>query len=149
MNTAMMVTRVSLLLVVTGLFAGMWSADSPDLRSPAEKQMARRASTPRVLEHAAKTSPSTIKAVSLSERLASIPLPAGIEPGSYLVVDQTGATQRMTIDASTTSTSANFVAIDQYTVRQGEQRWHFIRLDQVSDRKVAQPSLTTRAVGLR
>jgi nitrogen fixation-related uncharacterized protein len=49
MNTAMMVTRVSLLLVVTGLFAGMWSADSPDLRSPAEKQLARRDSTPRLL----------------------------------------------------------------------------------------------------
>ncbi|MDB5347655.1 MAG: hypothetical protein JWP89_6032 [Schlesneria sp.] len=146
MNTAMMVTRVSLLLVVTGLFAGMWSADSPDLRSPAEKQMARRASTPRMLLQDAKSTTNVIRTVSLSDRLPSIPLPRGIEAGTYLVVDQSGSTQQLTIEASSAATSANFVAIDHYTVRQSDQRWHFIRLDAVSDRKVTQPM---RAVDLR
>jgi hypothetical protein len=149
MNTAMMVTRVSLLLVVTGLFAGMWSADSPDLRSPAEKQMARRASTPRMPFQAAKSSPNVIRTVSLSDRLPSIPLPAGIEAGTYLVVDQSGSTQRLTIEARNTTASTNFVAIDQYTVRQGDQRWHFIRLDAASDRKVAQPTPPMPAIDLR
>ncbi len=111
MNTAMMVTRVSLLLVVTGLFAGMWSADSPDL-SPAEKQLARRESTPRLLLQAAKSSPN-VRTVSLSDQLPSIPLPVGIEGGTYLVVDQTGVTQRLTIEARNTSASTNFAAIDQ------------------------------------
>jgi hypothetical protein len=148
MNTSMMVTRVSLLLVVTGLFAGMWSADSPDLRSPAEKQMARRESTPRMLRQAAKSS-SSIRTVSLTDPLPSIPLPAGIEGGTYLIVDQSGATQRLTIEARKSTASTNLVAIDQYTVRQGDQRWHFIRLDAVSDRKVAQPTPPARAVDLR
>ncbi len=148
MNTAMMVTRVSLLLVVTGLFAGMWSADSPDL-SPAEKQLARRESTPRLLLQAAKSSPNVIRTVSQSDQRSTIPLPAGIEGGTYLVVDQTGVTQRLTIEARNTSASTNFAAIDQYTVRQGDQRWHFIRLDAVSDRKVAQPTQPARAVDLR
>lgn len=147
MNTAMMVTRVSLLLVVTGLFAGMWSGDSPDLRSPAEKQMARRASTPCLLG-AAKSPANRIRTVSLTQRTAPVPLPAGIEPGTYLVVNQAGETQRLTIDAKAASTTANFVAVDQYTVRQGGLRWHFIRLDNVTDRNGTQPSLTTRAVGL-
>ena len=149
MNTAMMVTRVSLLLVVTGLFAGMWSADSPDLRSPAEKQMARRESTPRLLLQAAKSSPSVVRTVSLSDQLPSIPLPSQIEAGTYLVVDQSGATQRLTIEARDTTTSINLVAIDQYTVRQGDQRWHFIRLNAVPNRKVAQPTQPARSVGLR
>jgi hypothetical protein len=149
MNTAMMVTRVSLLLVVTGLFAGMWSADSPDLRSPAERQMARRESTPQLLLQVAKSSPQAVRTVSQSDELPSIPLPTGIEAGTYLVVDQTGATQRLTIEARSTTGSTNLVAVDQYTVRQGEQRWHFIRLDAVSDRKVAQPTGPARAVDLR
>jgi hypothetical protein len=149
MNTTMMVTRVSLLLVVTGLFAGMWSADSPDPRSPAEKQMARRASTPRLLLQATKSSPNVVRTVSLSDQLPSIPLPPGIEGGTYLVVDQNGATERLTIEARNTTVSTNLIAIDQYTVRQGDQRWHFIRLDAMSDRKVAQPTQPARAADLR
>jgi hypothetical protein len=149
MNTAMMVTRVSLLLVVTGLFAGMWSADSPDLRSPAEKQLARRDSTPRLLLQTAKSSANVVRTVSLSDQLPSIPLPPEIEAGTYLVVDQTGATQRLTIEARNTTASTNFVAIDHYTVRQGDQRWHFIRLDAVLDRKVAQPTPPARGGDLR
>lgn len=146
MNTAMMVTRVSLLLVVTGLFAGMWSADSPDLRSPAEKQLARRASTPRALFQPAKTSTNVVKNVSRSGAVTSVPLPAGIEPGTYLVVDQSGATQRLTIEASLATGAGNFATIDQYTLRQGSQRWHFIRLETCLDRK---PTQTMHAAALR
>jgi len=141
----MMVTRVSLLLLVTGLFAGMWSSDSPDERTVAQKQLARLGSTPRL---AAINQPAhekgSLRNVSFSGRLdtQAVPLPKGIAPGNYLVVNQTGMTQRLTVTAHHEVSTENYAPVDQYFVRNGNARWHFIRLDQplnqASDRHVSQ-----------
>ncbi len=141
----MMVTRVSLLLLVTGLFAGMWSADSPDSRTVAQKQQARLASSPCAIRHA--ITPARIdrfKTVSLQYRFTShsIPLPAGIAPGTYLVVNQAGTTDRLTIAACDSGTPANHVPVDQYTVRTAGARWHFIRLEP----PLAQPVISRNAL---
>ena len=127
----MMVSRVSLLLLVTGLFAGMWSADSPDGRTVARQQLARRASSPRAVGRADTSTSSRVKSVSLSGRLdeRAIPRPRGIAPGTYLVVDQAGTTQRLTITARH-GDSANHAIVEQYTARSGDARWHFIRLEE-------------------
>lgn len=138
-----MVTRVSLLLLVTGLFAGMWSTDSPDERTAAQKQLARLASTPCTV---ATTPPENAFArnVSFSGRLdtRAVPLPKGIAPGNYLVVNQAGLTQRLTITAHHGVAEDNYAPVDQYSVRSGNFRWHFIRLDQAleqgTERKITQ-----------
>lgn len=151
MNTAMMFTRVSLLLFVTVLFAGMWATDCPDCRTDADKLMARRESTPQWMRPAVKTRTAEISRTTAAKpiSLESIPLPSSIEPGTYVVVDQSGATQQMTISAATSTKSSNLVPVDQYTVRQGDRRWHFIRLDGVVSPKVAQPTRRVPVADLR
>ena len=147
----MMVTRVSLLLLVTGLFASMWSADTPDGRTVAQKQQARMASSPCSIRHvAAPIRTCQIETVSLQGHplTQAIPLPVGIEPGTYLVVNQAGKTERLTISAREVGTSGNQVPVDQYTVRTAGARWHFIRLEQSEERAVAQPLPQVHAASL-
>ncbi len=146
MSTAMMFTRVSLLLLVTGLFAGMWSADSPDGRTPAQMQLARRASSPRSIGHGdARRRSMPIKNVSIAGRSVPVQLPRGIAAGTYLVVDQAGSTRRMTITAEETGQQDNKVPVEQYTVRHGDGRWHFIRLELPAERTTASPVSQARA----
>lgn len=126
----MMFTRVSLLLLVTGLFAGMWSADSPDGRTDAQKRMARRASSPCMVRHTPPVQKSIISTVSLNDQksLGAIPMPRGIAAGTYLVVDQTGKTQQLIVTGQD-GAPTNYANVEQYTVRSGNGRWHFIRLE--------------------
>ena len=148
----MMVTRVSLLLLVTGLFAGMWSADSPDGRSPAQKQIARRSSTPRLIPDR-KVNQVAPKVVRLSAATTdtTIPLPPGITAGKYMVVDQSGMTQWLSVSSNSQTKAAteNYVPVDQYTVREGERRWHFIRISQPADANSNRPMCRSRAVTQR
>ena len=183
MNTAMMLTRVSVLLLVTGLFAGMWSADSSAGRTAAERQLARRASSPQtvadqtvtrsahavvrranaviqgpntliqganaVIQGANTAAPNVTRLTSA--RLTAIPLPQEITPGTYLVVDQTGNTQRVTVidEDRGSSAPANDASVDQYTVRDGDRRWHFIRVEQPQAPKAMRPMIQSRAVSQR
>lgn len=128
----MMVTRVSLLLLVTGLFAGMWSADSPDERTAPQKQLARCESSPCAVACSVCPAPNGgVRQVSRIRRWTThpFPLPRGIAPGTYLVVDQSGTTQRLTIAANDGVSTANFAVVEQYVVRNADGRWHFIRLE--------------------
>lgn len=127
MNTVVMVTRVSLLLLVTGLFAVMWSADCPDERTVSQLQMARLASSPSMF--AGPIAPGRQEVASADAQVQSIPLPNGIAPGTYLVVNQVGLTQRVTIAADAENASNSMSRIDQYAVRIGDARWHFIRIE--------------------
>ena len=190
LNTAMMLTRVSVLLLVTGLFAGMWSADSSAGRTAAERQLARRASSPQtvadqtvtrsahavvrranaviqgpntliqganaviqgantVIQGANTAAPNVTRLTSA--RLTAIPLPQEITPGTYLVVDQTGNTQRVTVidEDRGSSAPANDASVDQYTVRDGDRRWHFIRVEQPQAPKAMRPMIQSRAVSQR
>jgi len=126
----MMLTRVSILLLVTGLFAGMWSADSPDGRTANEIQLARRGMSPRANARSVTAGRNTRKlTVNEVSKTAGVPLPQGIAPGEYLVVNQTGVSQRLAIPATQGVTTNNARSVDHYTVRDGANRWHFIRLE--------------------
>ena len=141
----MMASRVTLLLLVTGLFAGMWSGDRADERSANARPLARKAASPAV------TAPPSVRANQTAVRqvarhrgersLTSIPLPPGIAAGTYLIVDGRGRTETRVVTATEAFPSgqiAGHVAADQYTVRAGRDRWHFIRLEASAE------SLTTR-----
>lgn len=134
-----MFTRVSLLLLVTVLFAGMWSGDRLDGRKTAQVQLTRRASTPRFSPDQPSARAPRARMVSLVSRRtpAVIPLPDGIAAGDYLVVDQNGMTQRVTVKAIPGATG-NLIPIEQYMVRQGNARWHFIRLESSVQRPLQQ-----------
>ena len=154
-----MISRVSLLLLVIGLFAGVWSADNSDGRSAAQMQLVRRGLPPRAIGRAAGSSRNRLQGVSLPGcmKAAPIPRPRGIASGTYLVVNQAGVTQRLTITAQYDE-SGNHATVeqytdqnpdqcdDQYTVRRGKARWHFIRLE---EQTLARPMPAVTAADLR
>lgn len=142
----MMATRVSLLLLVTGLFAGMWSADGPDTRSAAQQQLARRGSSPRAMQLITARPSNRLLGLPVVPTPAKvIPLPKGITAGTYLIVDQHGRSERMTIDSKPSRSGR---PSDQYLVRQGSNRWHFIRLQSPVEPRVAASGLPAPDSGL-
>ncbi len=141
----MMASRVTLLLLVTGLFAGMWSGDRADERSANERLLARKAA-PSAVTAPPNSRPKQTAVRSVAQHrgersLASIPLPDGIAAGTYLIVDGRGRTETRLVTAAEAFPNGpveGHVAADQYTVRVGRDRWHFIRLDDSAE------SLATR-----
>lgn len=131
-NSAMMATRVTLLLLVTGLFAGMWSADSPDDRTPTQKQLARLASSPCAFANSPFRRDARSVTAEVQPVAAKIPLPRGIAAGTYLAVNQFGKTQQVTVasaDSQDGRPNENFALVEHYTIHVGQTRWHFVRLE--------------------
>lgn len=133
----MMASRVTLLLLVTALFAGMWSGDRADERSAAGRLLTHKAaSTSVALQPSVRPNPTAVRPVTRhrGERsLSSIPLPQGIAAGTYLIVDGRGRTETRVVSAAEAFPNGQIVghvAADQYTVRAGRDRWHFIRLEE-------------------
>lgn len=164
----MMASRVTLLLLVTGLFAGMWSGDRADERSASERLLARKAASSSVTVSTSKPAQPSVHPTQTAVRpvtrhrgersLLSIPLPQGIAAGTYLIVDGHGRTETRVVSATEAFPSgqiAGHVAADQYTVRAGRDRWHFIRLEQSAEstatrRTMLQPQAAPlRAASLR
>ena len=141
----MMASRVTLLLLVTGLFAGMWSGDRAGERSANERLLARKAASSEVvLQSGGRPNQTIARAVTRhrDERsLSSIPLPNGITVGTYLIVDGRGRTEARVVTSAeaipseevTSGEVTGHAAADQYMVRVGRDRWHFIRLEESSD----------------
>ena len=133
----MMASRVTLLLLVTGLFAAMWSGDRADERTTAQLLLTRRTSPPTANQRSGARPISTAaRSVVLhrgEQSLQSVPLPAGIAVGTYLVVDATGRSETRIVSAAEAFPNgviSGHVARDEYTVRSGAARWHFIRLSE-------------------
>ncbi|MBC8114794.1 MAG: hypothetical protein H7062_10480 [Candidatus Saccharimonas sp.] len=150
----MMASRVTLLLLVTGLFAGMWSGDRADERSANERLLARKAASSSVaLRPSVHPNQTAVRPVTRhrGERsLSSIPLPQGIAAGTYLIVDGRGRTETRVVTAAEAFPSgqiAGHVAADQYTVRVGHDRWHFIRLEESANSMVTRRSLSLSRTG--
>ncbi len=135
MSDAMMASRITLLLLVTGLFAGMWSNDRADERSaPAllARRSAARCDVNSTNLRVAPTSASSALRARTDRRRTAVPLPSGIAAGTYLIVDGRGRTQTRVVSAAEAFAGrkiSRHVAADQYTTRIGRERWHFIRLD--------------------
>lgn len=150
----MMVSRVSLLLLVTGLFAGMWSSDRADERSVAERRLTRKAySSSVVVQASVLPNQTAVRPVTRhrGERpLSSIPLPQGIAAGRYLIVDARGRTETRVVSAAEAFPSGQItghVAADQYTVLAGHDRWHFIRLEESANSLATRRTLTLSRSG--
>jgi hypothetical protein len=149
----MMASRVTLLLLVTGLFAGMWSGDRADERSAAERPLARQAASARVALQPGERPPTAVRSVTRqrTERsLSSIPLPQGIAAGTYLIVDGRGRTETRVVSAAEAFSGGRIVghvAADQYTVRVGRDRWHFIRLEESANSLATRRSLSLSRTG--
>ena len=141
----MMASRVTLLLLVTALFAGMWSGDRADEQSTAGLRLVRKAASPSVtVQPNVRANQTAVRPVARhrGERsLLSIPLPQGIAVGTYLIVDGYGRTETRVVSEAEVFPNgqiAGHVAADQYTVRVVRERWHFIRLEESAN------SLATR-----
>ena len=156
----MMASRVTLLLLVTGLFAGMWSGDRADERSAAGRRLTRKASSSLVTASSSMAATPSIRPNQTTVRpvtrhqgersLSSIPLPQGIAAGTYLIVDGRGRTETRVVSAAEAFPSGSIVghvATDQYTVRVGRDRWHFIRLEESSNSLAIRQSLSRPRTG--
>ena len=160
----MMASRVTLLLLVTGLFAAMWSGDRADERTTAQLLLTRRTAPPSANQRSGARPISTAaRSVALhrgEQSLQSVPLPTGIAVGTYLVVDATGRSETRIVTAAEAFPNdviSGHVARDEYTVRNGSSRWHFIRLSEtanvatsrrVTPRKPTAPRIQTAARSL-
>lgn len=150
----MMASRVTLLLLVTGMFAGMWSGDRVEEQAAAELLLARRSAAPATNSRTAACPAAVAIRSSMRGRgewsAAAIPLPPGIAVGTYLVVDGKGQTETRVVTTAAAFPSGQIerhVARDQYTVRLGRDRWHFIRLDEADDSRTARRLQPIRRAG--
>lgn len=150
----MMASRVTLLLLVTGLFAGMWSGDRADERFANERLFARKAASSLVASQLSVCPAQTAVRPATRHRgersLTSVPLPQGIAAGTYLIVDGRGRTETRVVSAVEAFPSgqiAGHVAADQYTVRVGQDRWHFIRLEESANSLATRRSLSLSRTG--
>jgi hypothetical protein len=139
--------RLLLLVVATGLFVRVWTANdrprprarlrAPDrisamLIGPHPDSASRRDSTPAVA-----VSMTTQTDRSAGEMWTSgdcpIPLPAGLSAGSYRVVNDSGRVARLEIAPSseTNLNAGTSVANPEfYVLADGSRRWYFIRLEE-------------------
>lgn len=153
----MKATRISLLLLVLGLFTSAWSEDR---RVNQEDRMTVAQRTKLQRERSRTNVPQrTVTAGMTNDRTrgtltSAVPLPQGIAAGTYLVVDNFGRTHTRVVNpVAAAATNRDRVrsrfSEDQYTVKLGASRWHFIRLDVPSSSSTATAPTPVRAASLR
>lgn len=150
----MMASRVTLLLLVTGLFAGMWSGDGRENNAAREPLLAHQGAAQAMNSRTTARPGAVAIRSSLRGReewsAASIPLPRGIAAGTYLVVDGHGRTETRLVTAAEAFPNGRIerhVAADQYAIRLGSDRWHFIRLDDAAETRAARRVVPIRRAG--
>ncbi len=131
-----MAARVALLILVTGLFAALWSGDHPDqltqVRRPSKQEIR--------LDY--DREPSSNQSLSLSSSEFAAPLPEGITEGRYLVADRFGGTRiRVVSNGEVGSVVAvpGQKMVDHYSVESRQGRWHFVRIEATSADQAAIP----------
>lgn len=138
-ETTSALTRVALLVLMTGMFAAVWSGDQ---RTQTEFIVARRAAAEQAIE-LAQVIPSTAAPIPIDEPVATVSddqidsvmhvtveltLPTDITPGRYRVVQSSGA--MFTINVTATGSAAT-APRDVYFVDVADgTRQCFIRIDQ-------------------
>ncbi len=144
-----MAARVTLLILVTGAFAAMWSGDHPDVIKPAKSAPMKRNSRQDALPNRREETPThadpQARRLNRDGKLLAVesgisaPLPRGIVAGTYLVADQFGRTEIRVIHPQEVAS----VKIDHagpsshYLVEAHSARWHFIRLEASRDPQTA------------
>lgn len=148
--------RVGVLLVAVALFAAMWESDSTSPPSSEEHWLARRAgisnSVADARDESSKTaeqsrgqveSDSVFKPASMStEQNRSYPMPAGIAPGEYRVVDSFGMADILRISPEMVSLHNSHEVKSQYVIEIGDRTVYFIRIQSCSAVATALPGST-------
>ncbi len=137
-----MASRVALLILVTGLFAAIWSGDHPDqlakVRQPSKQKIR--------LDY--DREPSANLSISLSGQSFSAPLPKGIAAGTYLVADRFGGTRIRVVSRGDIESIAHVPGPEfsnHYSVESRHGRWHYIRIEpNAADQAVVPKSRQSR-----
>ncbi len=153
-----MTFRITLLVLVTGLFAMIWTHDQ---NRPNRSVTA--SAKPRKLQQRTVVNSPVSRPVSIMQDVArqsaeipmddlwmfgglEMPLPEGLVPGEYRVVDNTGTVRQLTLtlDDLTTyyQTVPNFITRDIYQSQDEHRRWYFIRVQ--SSQEVKFPVVAER-----
>jgi hypothetical protein len=134
--------RVGVLFVAVAMFAAMWESDSPPTSNSDEHWLARRAGVSKPVATLDDEQPemvdrsqariergSVFEPTSLqTANVQPYPMPAGIAPGEYQVVDSFGMTDTLHITAEMVSHHDSHKASDQYIIENGDRQIFFIRI---------------------
>lgn len=123
-------TQTSLLVLVSSLFASIWSNDHPVVVTEASyelRELQSGATDPDLTLHAPlATGPSNI--VRTARELSLPPLPARIGPGSWQAVNHAGTTHNFNVRIDEIHRGA-YTDEDFFVHGEGSDRWYFIRLN--------------------
>jgi hypothetical protein len=136
MDAEIMAVRVALLILVTGLFAAIWSGDHADqlaqVRQPSKQKIRRDYDG----------EPKARETISLTGSQYSAPLPGGIVAGTYLVADRFGGTRIRVVtngDVEPVTKLSGHDVTNHYSVESGQGRWHYIRIESSAADQAAAP----------
>lgn len=155
MDIAVKSVRISLLALMTFAFAAIWSADYSTAsasvnrpRIPIQRRPKTDFDIPPSDQPQNHFSASTGSSKRNVATTSDFPVPAGIRTGTYLIVDQVGHTSTCRIVQSGSDDghdSTGILSTDHYTSTRGSARWHFIRIQPVTNERVAiLPESTSR-----
>lgn len=134
--------RVGVLFVAVAMFAAMWESDLPSTSSSDNHWLARRAgvtssianaaggqieTTDRSQSHAGRASVLKLARMQIATAQA-YPMPAGITPGEYRVVDSLGMMDTLRVTAEMVSLRRSHKASDQYIIENSDRKIYFIRI---------------------
>ncbi len=133
-----MAARVALLILVTGLFAAIWSGDHPDQLAQARRQSKQE------IRFDYDRESGTNQSISSSGSQFAAPLPEGISAGTYLVADRLGSTRIRVVtkgDVGAMVAVPSEKRVNHYSVESRDGRWHYIRIESSSSDQAAVPEL--------
>ncbi len=138
--------RVGVLFVAVAMFAAIWESDSPPTDTSNDHWLARRAAGSTSIADVNDQSPGSSGSVTVEDvtgkqpmsRLQPVslysgnsrayPMPAGMCPGEYRVVDSFGMTDMLQVTAETVPTHESDKGSDQYIIEDGDRKIFFIRI---------------------
>jgi len=133
--------RVGVLFVAVAIFAAMWESDTPPAKRD-DNWLARRAGASQTISRSdgestttsdgsagLRHSTSVFQTVSTHTTSAQpFPIPAGIVPGDYRVVDSLGMVTTLSVTAEMVSSHRLQTTRDQYVIEDADRTIYFIRL---------------------
>jgi len=134
--------RVGVLLIAVVMFAAMWESDLQPTSSSDDHWLTERAgvtssiahadngqleTTDRSQSHAGRASVLKLAGIQIATTQA-YPMPAGIDPGEYRVVDSLGMMDTLRVTAEMVSLHRSHKASDQYIIENGDRKIYFIRI---------------------
>ena len=133
--------RVGVLFLAVAMFAAMWESDSPPIDASNDHWLARRAGVSNI--HITRNKsvesvgqlPVRREALPMFEPVSHrtmnaqpYPIPVGIVPGEYRVVDSLGMTETLDVTADMVSMQKSDETRDQYIIENGDRKIFFIRI---------------------